>query len=343
MKKAGDVVGSRGKERGCPTEKKPLLAITLGDPCGIGPEITARALLALPPGTAGNLVVIGPRTALLRAFHALGKEVPLWTGSPTQPGFAFRLLDPGITGTFPAGAICRSGGLAAIRSIETAHELCASGTCAGMVTGPIGKKAIQLAGSPFAGHTDMLQALCGVGETRMAMVWRNLRVVMTTLHVAYRRVPELLTRRCFEETLRLTLGAFAGETCPRPRVAVGGLNPHAGEDGLFGDEEQQILIPVMAKWRRRGADLSGPFPTDSLFKPEMRKRFDVFIAQTHDQGLIAIKTLGGLRCVNVTLGLPYVRTSVGHGTAYDIAGRGEADSAGLLEAVKAAFRMVRSL
>jgi 4-hydroxythreonine-4-phosphate dehydrogenase len=208
-----------------------------------------------------------------------------------------------------------------------------------MVTGPIGKEAIRLAGSPFAGHTDMLQALAGVPATRMAMVFGRWRVVMTTLHVAWRDVSRLLTETAVYETIMAAHEAFATARRPFPVIAVAGLNPHAGEHGLFGDEEERAIGPAIARARAVNPNVSGPWPADSLFKAERRRVTDVFVAQTHDQGLIAIKTLGGLRCVNVTLGLPYIRTSVGHGTAYDIAGQGRADHRGLLAALTLARRM----
>lgn len=219
-----------------------------------------------------------------------------------------------------------------------------------MVTGPIGKKAIRLAGSPYAGHTDLLGAMTRVGEgaTRMAMVFGRLRVVMTTLHVPWREVPRLLTREAVELTLHLAQKAWASPRLPYPRIAVGGLNPHAGEDGLFGDEERIAISPAIRAFRSINLNVAGPFPCDSLFKPDMRKAFDVFVTHSHDQGLIAIKALGDIRCVNVTLGLPYIRTSVGHGTAYDLAGGARScdgsakhpDHRGMLAAIAEGFRLV---
>jgi len=322
------------------------LALTLGDPCGIGPEITAKVLAELPKKVLDRLVIVGPRGGIENAFRLVGHPAPHWTlvtrdgSAASEPG-AIALLDTGIPGPFNAGTVCREGGEAAVAAVVAAHDLCAVGACAGMITGPIGKEAIRLAGSRFSGHTDMLCALACVPDTRMAMVWRKFRVAMTTLHVAWRDVPGLLTPESVYETIRLAHEAAASKKLPCPRIRVAGLNPHAGEHGLFGDEEQRAITPAIEKFRRVNPNIEGPIPADSLFKADYRRTTDYFVAQTHDQGLIAIKALGGIRCVNVTLGLPYIRTSVGHGTAYDIAGRNIADHHGLIAAIKEALRLTR--
>lgn len=323
-----------------------MLALTLGDPCGIGPEITAEAVADLPAHVSDRLIIVGPRPSIEAASRAAGRPVPSWVPVSRDGVFddtrqGVKLLDTGHRGPFEAGAICRKGGAAAVAAVEAAHALCAAGICAGMVTGPIGKEAIRLAGSRFSGHTDMLCALAGVADTRMAMVWGRFRVAMTTLHVAWRDVPGLLTPESVYETIRLAHEAAASPRLPDPRIRVAGLNPHAGEHGLFGDEEQKSILPAIEKFRRVNPNIDGPIPADSMFKAEYRRTTEYFVAQTHDQGLIAIKALGGIRCVNVTLGLPYVRTSVGHGTAYDIAGRGIADHRGLLAAIREAVRLTR--
>lgn len=338
-------VSQKAEKRGKSDMNIPsMLVLTLGDPCGIGPEITAKTLAGLPGPVSDRLIIAGPRSSIEAAFRAVGRPVPNWipvdrngTFDPASRGV--KLLDTGHPGPFKAGAICREGGAAAVAAIEAAHGLCAAGACAGMATGPIGKEAIRLAGSRFSGHTDMLCALAGVPDTRMAMVLGRFRVAMTTLHVAWRDVPRLLTPESVHETIRLAHEAAVSRRLPQPRIRVAGLNPHAGEHGLFGDEEQLAIVPAIEKFRRVNPNVEGPIPADSLFKAEYRRTTDYFVAQTHDQGLIAIKALGGIRCVNVTLGLPYVRTSVGHGTAYDIAGRGIADHSGLLAAIREAFRL----
>jgi len=334
----------RRPERG-PASGRPLLALTLGDPCGIGPEITAKALAGLPARVLDRLVIVGPKAALDAAFRLTGGFPPRWITVSRDGRFdatatGVKLLDTGNPGPFPPGAVCRAGGEAAVAAVEAAHALCAAGVCGGMVTGPIGKEAIRLAGSGFSGHTDMLCALAGVPDTRMAMIWGRFRVAMTTLHVAWRDVPALLTPESVYETIRMAHEAAVSARLPHPLIRVAGLNPHAGEHGLFGDEERRAIVPAIEKFRLVNPCVEGPVPADSLFKAEYRRATDWFVAQTHDQGLIAIKAFGGIRCVNVTLGLPYVRTSVGHGTAYDIAGRGTADHRGLLAAVREAERLV---
>ena len=320
----------------------PFLALTVGDPCGIGPEITVKALSSLPEPFRSRLIVVGPGLALKNTARDLGIVTLLWCPWDHPTLGNIRLIDTGGKQSFRAGTVCKEGGKASIHALEEAHKLCRAGVCAGMVTGPIGKMAIHLAGSPFSGHTDMLAAFCGVKATRMAMVHGRFRVVMTTLHVPYRDVPRLLTPASVFETLRLAHQAFRSARKPFPHIAVAGLNPHAGEDGLFGIEEREAISPAIAKFRGLNPNVHGPFPADSLYKSEMRKTMDVFVAHTHDQGLIAIKTLGKLNCVNVTLGLPYVRTSVGHGTAYDIAGQGVADERGLLAAIKIGFQLTKT-
>ncbi len=309
----------------------------MGDPCGVGPELLARVVAGASPADLARWVFVGPREAFDAAFARLfprrRERIPA----------GLRWIDVAERGPFPPGAVTAAGGRAAVQAIEAAHRLCREpGGCAGMVTGPIGKEAIRLAGSPFAGHTDMLQALAGVPATHMAMVHGRLRVVMTTLHVAWREVPRLVTETAVYETILAAHAAFATPRRPFPVIAVAGLNPHAGEHGLFGDEEERAIGPAIARARAVNPHVTGPWPADSLFKVEMRRATDVFVAQTHDQGLIAIKALGGIRCVNVTLGLPYIRTSVGHGTAYDIAGQGRADHRGLLAALTLAWRMAHA-
>ncbi|OIP31703.1 4-hydroxythreonine-4-phosphate dehydrogenase PdxA [bacterium CG2_30_54_10] len=315
----------------------PRLAVTLGDPCGIGPEIAARVILESDPALLDRLFFIGPESALESAFSIVGKGKRI---SKVPAGLKWQKIN--VEGPFPPGAVCKTGGRAAIQAIEVAHALCMGGACAGMVTCPIGKEAIRLAGSPYAGHTDMLCALARVKSTFMAMVFGRFRVVMTTLHVPLREVPALLTSESVFDAILSAHMAFRTVRKPFPAIAVAGLNPHAGEHGLFGDEEERAIIPAVARAFGINPNISGPYPADSLFKTEMRRKIDAFVAQTHDQGLIAIKAFGGIRCVNVTLGLPYVRTSVGHGTAYDIAGTGQADHRGLQAAIRLAEQLVVS-
>lgn len=320
------------------------LAVTLGDPCGTGPEITLAALDALSDVDRRRLVVVGPLAVLDEIGRRRGLRSWRWCApdspAPTTPGNdAVLAIDTGPVRVRP-GVICAEGGGAALAAIAAAHRLITGGGAGGMVTNAIGKAAIRMAGDGHSGHTDLLADLCGGIETRMAMVHGRFRVAMTTLHVAYAQVPQLLTRDAVLTTLRLTHEAFSGPRHRQPRIAVAGLNPHAGEDGLFGREEIDVIKPAMVAFAAVNHNLHGPYPADSLFRPEIRRQYDAIVAHTHDQGLIAIKCAGGLRCVNVTLGLPYVRTSVGHGTAYDLAGTGKADHRGLLAAIRVGLQMI---
>ncbi|MBF0503126.1 MAG: 4-hydroxythreonine-4-phosphate dehydrogenase PdxA [Candidatus Riflebacteria bacterium] len=317
----------------------PDFALTLGDPSGIGPEITATLLATAPRSVRRRLIIVGSRNVIEDSFRRLDKPLPRILHAFDDNGDGVRFLDTGEKGPFKPGSITAQAGASALSAIFAAHRLCMEGRCAGIVTAPIGKKAISLAGSPFAGHTDLLCSLTNASATRMAMVHRDFRVVMTTLHVAWRDVPKLLTEEAVYETLRLTHETFATSKHAMPEIAVAGLNPHAGEDGLFGNEEEIAILPAIKRFHAVNPNVYGPFPADSLFKKETRRRYSVIVAQTHDQGLIAIKSEGGIHCVNVTLGLPYIRTSVGHGTAYDIAGQGKADPRGLKAAIREAFRL----
>ncbi len=316
-----------------------FFAVTLGDPCGIGPEITARLIAQMPEAWKNHLIFVGSASILRDALRQLGHTDVPFAAAFASNSRGIMVMDTGTGESAKPGLVCEFGGRESLSALKAAHDLCSQRMCRGIITGPIGKKAIRLAGSPFSGHTDMLEAWTHAAATRMAMVYGKFRVVMSTLHVPYRSVPVLLTQECVYETLRLAHESFRTSRRPLPRIAVAGLNPHAGEDGLFGQEERDSIVPAMNQFKAVNPNLSGPFPADSLYKREMRRSHDVFVAHTHDQGLIAIKTLGGLACVNVTLGLPYLRTSVGHGTAYDIAGKGIADASGLFAACREAFRL----
>jgi 4-hydroxythreonine-4-phosphate dehydrogenase len=257
-------------------------------------------------------------------------------------GIAAGLLDA------PIGKVDARAGAAAARSIERAVALVRAGEAAAIVTAPIHKEAFAAAGVPFPGHTEMLQALAADGGTppsvRMMLSNDELKTVLVTIHMALRRALDAVTFDAVLETIRIADAALRRLGVARPRIAVAGLNPHAGEGGLFGDEELRIIAPAVAAARSEGVDASGPYAPDTVF---MRARdtdahpgeFDVVVAMTHDHGLIPVKYLGVERGVNVTLGLPFVRTSPDHGTAFDIAGTGSADPSSFAAAV----RLARSL
>jgi len=335
-------------------QTKPLL-LTMGDACGIGPETLVKAFLH---GAAQNCVVIGDLQVLRRAA-ALGAQVPP-LASIESPGDAAGLpagclpvlQPPGLPdglAELPWGQVNAGSGLSAARCIEFAVRCVMNGDAAGLVTAPIHKEALAAAGIAYPGHTEMLQALCAEpGATpapvRMMLANEELRVVLVTIHLSLRRAIEAVSFDAVLDTLRIVQRSAASWGPAAPRIGVAGLNPHAGEGGLFGDEELRIIAPAIAAARAEGIDARGPFAPDTVF---MRARhsnshpgeFDVVVAMTHDHGLIPVKYLGVEQGVNVTLGLPFVRTSPDHGTAFDIAGRGLADPSSL----EAALRMARSL
>jgi 4-phospho-D-threonate 3-dehydrogenase / 4-phospho-D-erythronate 3-dehydrogenase len=287
------------------TWTRPRIAITVGDPAGIGPEIARRA-------------AADPRV--------LEVCEPVLYGPPPDR-------------TFPPGVLSVDAGLAAYETILRAVDAARRGMVGAMATAPINKEALRLAGLPWNGHTDLLAHLTGARTVAMMFYSEPLRVVLATVHLAIADVPRALTAESLAATIRLTGCELPRFGYPRPRIAVAGLNPHAGEHGLFGSEEDTAIRPAIAACRAGGIDVSGPFPADTLFVRATRGEFDVVVACYHDQGLIPIKLLAFGHAVNVTLGLPIVRTSVDHGTAFDIAGRGVADPESMVAAVLLAARL----
>ncbi|MQA30404.1 MAG: 4-hydroxythreonine-4-phosphate dehydrogenase PdxA [Luteitalea sp.] len=284
---------------------RPRVAITSGDPAGIGPEIAAMA-------------AADPRVV----------EV-------CQPV----LYQPPGHARFPAGVLSADAGRAAFDLIVRAVNDALGGEVDAVATAPVNKEAFRLAGLPWAGHTDLLAHLTGAPHVAMMFHSDALRVVLATIHIPLGAVPAALTQASLEATIALTARELPRFGLPRPRIAVAGLNPHAGEHGLFGREELDAIAPAIAACRRRGIDVSGPFPGDTIFVRATRGEFDLVVACYHDQGLIPVKLLAFGQAVNVTLGLPIIRTSVDHGTAFDIAGRGTADPGSMIGAVLLAARL----
>ena len=326
----------------------------MGDACGIGPEIIA--LFCRTPASAGCFVV-GDVAVMRRAAAITGGLLPVARiESPADiaslprdclpvlqvAGVAADLLEA------PLGRVDARAGAAAARSIETAVALVRRGEAVAMVTAPIHKAAFAAAGVGYPGHTEMLQALAAddaaTAPVRMMLSNDELRVVLVTIHQSLRTAIDAVTFDAVLETIRMAGTAARRFATGAPRIAVAGLNPHAGEDGLFGDEETRIIAPAVQAARAEGLDASGPFAPDTVFMrarhaPGHPGEFDVVVAMTHDHGLIPVKYLGVEDGVNVTLGLPFVRTSPDHGTAFDIAGTGRADPASFAAAV----RMARTL
>jgi 4-hydroxythreonine-4-phosphate dehydrogenase len=332
----------------------PLL-VTMGDAAGIGPEIIAKAAAA---GELDDAVVLGDVGVLRRAVAACGLALPVAVldhpgDRAACPSGTLAVCPPaGLASdlaSLPLGAVDARAGAAAARCIEQAVAWVRADAGRAIVTAPIHKEALSAAGVPFPGHTEMLQALAAAPgaeppPVRMMLANEQLRVVLVTIHLSLRRAIDALSEQGIVDTLAITHEAGLRFGLAAPRIAVAGLNPHAGEGGLFGDEEIRLIAPAIARARAQGIAASGPYAPDTVF---MRARdaagkpgeFDFVVAMTHDHGLIPVKYLGVEEGVNVTLGLPFVRTSPDHGTAFDIAGRGLADPASLVAAARTARRL----
>lgn len=330
-----------------PTETEaasPPLGITMGCPVGIGPEIILKFLAQAGAQLAKWPVVIGDAGVLRRCAEALGFKIPVveWLpGSPCQPQalnvFSLSDLGDGLTWGIPNAETGRAMG----RYIEAAVRLVQGNQLAGMVTCPISKAALKAGGYRFPGHTEMLAELCRARDFAMMMAGARLKITLVSIHQALKDVPAFITREAVLRMIAITGRALRDDFgVPRPRLAVAGLNPHAGEGGMFGDEEQRLIIPAVADGRRAGWLVEGPFPPDTVFHKAAAGQFDAVVCMYHDQGLIPFKLLHFSDGVNVTLGLPMVRTSVDHGTAYDIAGKGTADPSSLAAAVSLAGAIV---
>ncbi|HYN08282.1 MAG TPA: 4-hydroxythreonine-4-phosphate dehydrogenase PdxA [Vicinamibacterales bacterium] len=289
----------------------PVIAVTVGDPSGIGPEIAVKAIRDPRVVAACRPRLYGPHTvADLNAF--------------------------------PAGRISAESAKAAYDAIVAAVADAREGRVAAIATAPVNKEAFAAAGLSWRGHTDLLAHLCGVDDVAMLFWSDRLRVVLATVHIPLAEVPRTLTADRLLAVIRLTARSLPRFGLPAPRLAVAGLNPHAGENGVLGLEDRDVLAPAVALARIDGIDVSGPLPADTLFVRAARGEFDVVIAAYHDQGLVPVKLLAFGRAVNVTLGLPIIRTSVDHGTAFDIARQGVADEGSLIEAILLAARLTET-
>ena len=334
---------------------KPI-AITLGDPAGIGPEIVARTFAREPRLTQGCFAV-GDLACLRRgAAIAAGREPPLAIAVIAEPAEVAEvpprcipLLQVGAPQSEPPplGQVSAAAGRLAADAVVWAARAALRGDIAALVTAPLHKEALAAAGVPFPGHTELLQAEAaahaGVSvqqmPVRMMLANDELRTVLVSIHVSLRDAIEAVSFERVLETLRITDSTLALALGKRPRIGVAGLNPHAGEGGLFGREEIEVIVPAIRAAQAQGVDAHGPFAPDTVFMRARRGEFDAVVAMYHDQGLIPVKYLGVEKGVNVTLGLPLVRTSPDHGTAFDIAGTGKADAASLIEAVRMARRL----
>ena len=282
---------------------RPRIGITAGDPAGIGPEIASKAIADSRVRAVCEPVLYGPRQS------------------------------------FEPGVLSADAGRAAYDTIVRAVDAAKRGEVDGIATAPVNKLAFAQAGLPWKGHTDLLAHLCGTSEVAMMFHAPELKVVLITVHVPLADVPSLITPELVGQTIKITCQAMPRFGIAFPRLAIAGLNPHAGEGGVIGGEDEAVLAPVVQAARDRGIDITGPVPADTVFVRAARGEFDCVLACYHDQGLIPIKLLAFGHAVNVTIGLPIVRTSVDHGTAFDIAGKGVADAGSMIEAVKLAARL----
>jgi len=285
----------------------PRVAVTTGDPAGIGPEIAAKA-------------VADPRV-----------------GGVCEP----MIFAADRTDDIRPGEVSAAAGRAAYDTIVRAVAAARNGTVEAIATAPVSKLAFAQAGLPWKGHTDLLAHLCGTSRVAMLFHAPHLKVVLATVHVPLSEVPRLLTRERLLETIQLTAEWLPHIGVIRPRIAVAGLNPHAGEGGVLGTEDANVIAPAVDAARQEGIDASGPWPADTVFVRASRGEFDAVVACYHDQGLIPIKLLAFGQAVNVTIGLPIIRTSVDHGTAFDIAGKGIADASSLIEAILLAAQLAK--
>jgi 4-hydroxythreonine-4-phosphate dehydrogenase len=320
----------------------PRIAISLGDPSGVGPEVTAKALRALG-GELAPLVFGDPRV-FARDLGGLGLPV-VAPGAPLPRGGALVAVTRLPATAVRPGRPAPAAGAAQLASLEAAFEAVRGGDASALCTAPVSKAQVARALPAFVGHTEWLEARCGVRRSVMMLAGERLRVALATNHVAFGRVRRALTPARIAETIVIAHRAMREDLgIRRPRIALAALNPHAGEEGSFGGEERGLLPRALALAARRGARAAGPFPADSVFFRAALGEFDAVVALYHDQGLIPVKLLdavGGDPAVNVTLGLPIVRTSPDHGVAYGIAGKGKASPASMIAALRLAARIAR--
>lgn len=322
------------------SDRVPVIAITSGEPAGIGPDIC----LDFATCPDAHLVLIGSKQLFLNRALVLGKSALLPEYQPGQTPVAGRIevLDVRLRAPCSTGCIDPANSRYVLELIDRAFDGCISGEFDAMVTAPVSKAAINDAGIPFSGHTEYLAERAGGVHVVMMLVGGGLRVALATTHLALKDVPRALTRASLENTFRVLNSCLRTDFgLSAPRILVAGLNPHSGEDGHLGREEIEVIRPAINQCREEGMLLSGPLPADTLFNPARLRDADCVLAMYHDQGLPVLKFASFGAGVNVTLGLPIIRTSVDHGTALDIAGTGKAESGSLLEAIQMAVAMAK--
>lgn len=338
---------------------KPILAITMGDPAGVGPEIIAKALSRTEQVRNYIPLIIGSERALLRAFSFTGAQfdyqrLPSIDELPKDVEGVYLMSDESnLSGEIPLARVDAACGASAFTWLDTAIQLARQRKVSAIVTAPLHKEALNQAGFHYAGHTEILAEKTGVREFSLMLIAGKFRVTHVTCHVAIRNVPALLSRERIGSVIRLFDQALRRLDGKPPRIAVCALNPHGGEGGLFGDEEIRFITTAVRDCTEEGIQVYGPFPSDSIYPQLIGGRYDGVVAMYHDQGHIAFKLAnfsfdsqaqewGTVTGVNVTLGLPIIRTSVDHGTAFDLAGTGKASERSLLDAIEVAVKLTQT-
>lgn len=327
---------------------KPLIAVTMGDPTGIGPEIIAKALSRPDVTECCRVLVLGDVGAMARAIDITDAPLALQElgegafPETSAPGVIYlRPLSSLAARDMQFGKPTAASGDAMFRYITESARLCLSGEAAAMATAPINKQAMNRAGHGYPGHTELLADLTGTRDYVMMLAGDRLRVTLVTIHEELIKVPSLVTREKVLSTIRITHRDLERYFLKKPRIAVLALNPHCGEGGMFGDEEERIIGPAVKSAQQEGIDAVGPLSADTLFHFAVRGDYDAVVCMYHDQGLIPLKLIHFDDGVNVTLGLPIIRTSVDHGTAYNLAGTGTASDASMTASIRMAAAMAR--
>lgn len=323
---------------------KPIIAITMGDPAGIGPEIILKAMSRDEVRDSARFLIFGDANIIHREAKNLEFKIPL-IPIPTVrdaefPSKGIEIVNlTALNPTLEYGKPSAATGDAAFKYIKSAAISALNGEVHAVVTAPISKEALNMAGHKYPGHTEILAELCETDDYAMMLAGPHLRVVLCTIHVPYAKVPSLLNKELILKTISITHESLSKYLGMKPRIAVAALNPHAGEGGMFGGEEAEHISPAVEEALSKGMDVSGPHPPDTVFYYAEKGKYDAVVCMYHDQGLIPLKLLDFECGVNVTLGLPIVRTSVDHGTAFDIAGKGVANPSSMMEAIRMAAEM----
>jgi 4-hydroxythreonine-4-phosphate dehydrogenase len=329
-------------------EYSPIIGITMGDAAGVGPEIIVKALREKRIFTLCRPLIIGDKGIMERAARIVKATVTVrGIGNVAEARFVCGTLDvldlKNLPVDLPFAKVDARAGRAASEYVERAIKLAMKGELDAIATAPLNKEALALGGCSFPGHTEILSALSGTAEYAMMLVSKTLRVIHVSTHVSLRGACDLVKKDRVLRIIKLADATVRDFGIAAPRVAVAGLNPHAGEGGLFGTEEVEEIIPAVAEARASGIDAVGPVSPDTVFyRAAVKQDFDIIVVMYHDQGHIPLKLLGFADGVNVTVGLPFIRTSVDHGTAFDVAGKGTADSSSMTEAIRTAAAMARS-